>query len=110
LLDQAARSARGQPILADGVDAEQLALAGRRILIGNPLDAFPLREQQRYLDWLDGRPAGDVEVSRVRVVVAMLGSAAQRRMAARRDFVEAVRDRRAAVYVRVDVHVPDTDT
>ena len=84
----AGRAAHGTPILADGVDAEQLALAGDRILIGNPLDAFPQHEQRRYLDWLAGRPVGDVEVSRVRVAIATLGSRAD---AARRepDFVEA---------------------
>jgi hypothetical protein len=108
LLGHAAVAARGTPILADGVDAEQLALAGKRILIGNPLDAFPLREQQRYLDWLAGRPAGDVEVSRVRVAIATLDSAAQRRLAARRDFVEVARDKRAVLYVRADVHGWDT--
>ena len=83
-------------------------MAGRRILIGNPLDAFPLREQQRYLDWLAGRPAGDVEFSRVRVAIVTLGSAAQRRLAARRDFVEVARDKRAVLYLRADVHGWDT--
>ena len=100
LLERAARAAGGTAILADGVDAEQLAVARKRILIGNPLDAFPLREQQRYLDWLAGRPAGDVELSRVRVVLVGVGSAAQRRLAARREFRELARDRRAVLYVR----------
>ena len=108
LLERAAVAARGTPILADGVDAEQLALAGHRILIGNPLDAFPLREQQRYLDWLAGRPAGDVEVSRVRVVMATVGSAAQKRLGRRSDFVETARDKRVVIYVRSDVHGWDT--
>jgi hypothetical protein len=104
LLEEAARAAGGTPILADGVDAEQLAVAGRRILIGNPLDAFPLREQQRYLDWLAGRPGGDVELSRVRVAVVGAGSAGQRRLAARRDFRELARDKRAVLYVRGNHH------
>jgi hypothetical protein len=108
LLQAAARAAHGTPILADGLDAEQLAVAGHRILIGNPLDAFPAREQQRYLDWLAGRPAGDVELSRVRVVLVTTGSAAQRRLASRTDFVEAARDKRAVLYVRSDVHIPGT--
>jgi hypothetical protein len=104
LLQEAERAARHTPILADGVDAEQLALAGRPILIGNPLDAFSQHEQKLYLDWLAGRPAGDAEASRVRVVVATRGSAAQRRLAARPDFREAARDRRAVLYVRVNRH------
>ena len=108
LLATAARSAGGTPILADGVDAEQLALAGRRILIGNPLDAFPAREQQLYLDWLAGRPAGDAEAARVRVVLVTKGSAAQHRLAARRDFREAARDKRAVLYVHRNRHASGT--
>jgi len=104
LLQTAARAAGGTPILADGLDAEQLALAGHRILIGNPLDAFPQWEQQRYLDWLAGRPPGDVELSRVRAVVVTAGSAPERRLAARRDFRELARDRRAVLYMRVNRH------
>jgi hypothetical protein len=110
LIERAGRTAGDTPILADGVDAERLAVAGKRILIGNPLDAFPLREQQRYLDWLAGRPAGDVELSRVRVVLVGLGSAAQRRIAARRDFGELTRDERAALYVRRNRHALVTHT
>jgi hypothetical protein len=108
LLERAGRAAGGTPILADGVDAEQLAAAGKKILIGNPLDAFPLREQQRYLDWLAGRPAGDVELSRVRAVLVVVGSAAQRRLAGRRDFRELARDRRAVLYVRGNRHASVT--
>jgi len=108
LLETAARSAGGTPILADGVDAEQLALAGKRILIGNPLDAFPAGEQQLYLDWLAGRPAGDAEATRVRVVLVTKGSAAQHRLAARRDFRELARDKRAVLYVRRNRHASGT--
>jgi len=108
LLRAAARSAEGTPILADGVDAEQLALAGRRILIGNPLDAFSPREQQLYLDWLAGRPSGDAEASRVRVVLVTKGSAAQHRLAARGDFGEVASDKRAVLYVRRNRHASGT--
>jgi hypothetical protein len=108
LLRAAARSADGTPILADGVDAEQLALAGRRILIGNPLDAFSPSEQQLYLDWLAGRPAGDAETSRVRVVLVTKGSAAQHRLAARGDFGEVATDKRAVLYVRRNRHASGT--
>ena len=109
LLQAAARSAGGTPILADGVDAEQLALAGRRILIGNPLDAFPFHEQRLYLDWLAGRPAGDAEATRVRVVLVTKGSAAQNRLALRPDFRELARDKRAVLYVRSNRHASGTD-
>jgi hypothetical protein len=100
LLHDAVRSAHGTPILADGFDAEQLALAGDRILIGNPLDAFTPHEQRLYLDWIAGRPAGDGELRRVRVVLVTTGSAAQRRLAAKTGFAEVARDKRAILYVR----------
>jgi hypothetical protein len=100
LLRAAARAAHGTPILADGVDAEQLALAGHRILIGNPLDAFSSREQRLYLDWLAGRAPGDAELTRVRVVLVGAGTAAAKRLAARKDFAEAAHDRRTVLYVR----------
>jgi hypothetical protein len=114
LLKAAARWSGGAPILADGVDAEQLALAGDRILIGNPLDAFSLREQRLYLDWLAGRPSGDAEPVRVRAVLVTAGSVAQRRIAGRKGFLELARDKRAVLYVRgvgarweFDKHVPN---
>ena len=100
VLRAAGRAAGGTPILADGVDAEQLALAGDRILIGNPIDAFSSHEQRLYLDWLAGRPAGDAELARVRVVVVTAGSATARRLARRRGFTERAHDERAVLYVR----------
>jgi hypothetical protein len=100
LVDAAGRAAGGSPILADGDNAELLALAGDRILIGNPLDAFPRVEQRRYLDWLAGRPAGDVESSRVRVVLVRRGSVPARRLAQRAEFRVAARDRNAILFVR----------
>ena len=86
LMDTAARYAGPLPILADGPDAERLALAGHRILIGNPLDAFPKREQQLYLDWLAGRPNGDVEANRVCSILVRKGSAPDRRLVHRPAF------------------------
>jgi hypothetical protein len=100
LLQRASRLSGGLPILADGVDAEQLALAGRRILIGNPLDAFPAAEQQLYLDWLAGRPAGDVEPARVCAIVVIAGSRADRRLSGRPGFAPAAADARSRLYVR----------
>jgi hypothetical protein len=108
LLEAAAQAAGGTPILADGLNAEELALDGHRILIGNPLDAFPAREQQRYLDWLAGRPAGDSEASRVRVVLVVAGSAPERRLSARPDFRKVARDKRAVLYVRMNRRAPVT--
>jgi len=82
----------------------------RRILIGNPLDAFSSREQRLYLDWLAGRPAGDIEATRVQVVLVALDSGPQRRLAGRNDFRELARDTRAVLYVRSNRHSSGADT
>ena len=100
--EQATRLAAGQPILADGVDAEQFALDGQRVWIANPLDAFSRRDQRLYLDWLDASPAGDALLHRgYPVVVVTRGSPPQERLAHDRSFKRVALDRQAAVYVRV---------
>ena len=98
---EAARLAAGKPILADGVDAEQLALDGREVWIANPLDAFSRRDQRRYLDWLDASPAGDVLLREATAVVVTRGSAPQQRLERDRSFRRAAMDARAVVYVRI---------
>jgi hypothetical protein len=98
---EAARLAAGKPILADGIDAEQLALDGRRVWIANPLDAFSRRDQRLYLDWLDASPAGDALLRSVTAVVVTRGSKPQQRLDRDRSFQRAALDAKAAVYVRV---------
>jgi hypothetical protein len=98
---EAARLAAGKPILADGIDAEQLALDGRQVWIANPLDAFSRRDQGRYLDWLDASPAGDALLREAAAVVVTRGSAPQLRLERDRSFRRAAVDARAVVYVRV---------
>jgi hypothetical protein len=100
LRDLAAGTAGGTPILADPLHAEALALDGRGILIGNPLDAFRRRDQALYLDWLDGRTTGDPVLERARVALVRLGEKSQERLAHDPEFVEAARDGDAALYVR----------
>jgi hypothetical protein len=101
LLRRAAALADGSPILAEPVAAEQLALRGDRIWIGNPIDAFTPRDQYLYLEWLRGRPDGD-QVLRgpSRVVVTQRGSVAQRRLALSGNFRELARDAHAVLYTR----------
>jgi hypothetical protein len=36
-----------------------VALAGGRVWVSNPIDAFRRADQRTYLDWLEGRPGGD---------------------------------------------------
>jgi hypothetical protein len=93
--------AGGAPVLADAEDAEQLALDGRRVWIANPVDAFDRRDQSLYLDWLRGRSAGDALLRRRSVVLVMLDSPAQKRLAHMRAFREVDRDAAAVLYRRV---------
>lgn len=101
LLRRAEAVAHGAPILAEPVAAEQLALRGDRIWIGNPLDAFVPREQRAYLDWLRGRGAGDVLLRRpAEVALVERGSPAQRRLAVSPRFRELAHDAGAVLYTR----------
>jgi hypothetical protein len=51
--------AHGRPILAEGSLAEEVAVQGGRIWVGNPLDAFSRPDQRVYVAWLQGEPLGD---------------------------------------------------
>lgn len=98
---EAASLAAGRPILADGIDAEQLALDGQRVWIANPLDAFSRRDQRLYLDWLDAHPAGDALLrGSAAVVLVSRGSPPQRRLAHDPAFRPVVSDGKAVLYVR----------
>jgi hypothetical protein len=99
LLERALTAAHGSPILADPLDAEQIALRGGRIWIGNPIEAFPAAHQRRYVDWLRGRGAGDAILrAPIRIVLVERGSAPQKRLAAQTAYRELARDERAVLY------------
>ncbi len=102
LVSRAVALARGTPILADAIGAEQVALAGGRIWAGNPLDAFSRRVQGEYLDWLTGARSGVVALDdpQVRVVLVARGSAAQSLTSSAPGFVAVAADRGATIYVR----------
>jgi hypothetical protein len=102
LLRRALAAAAGTPILATDQLAEQVAMGGGRIWIGNPIDAFRQDDQSRYLDWLRGRPAGDAALRHApRVVLAQPGSKAERRLARRGILREVGHDAGAVLFVRV---------
>jgi hypothetical protein len=90
MVTRALALAHGTPVLADGSIDEQVAVAGGRIWAGDPIDAFPHRVQEVYLDWL----AGDADGSRaltgdVRVVLVTRGTRTQSLMARMPGFVAA---------------------
>lgn len=101
LLSQAISAAHGSPVLAGGGIEEQVALAGGRIVVGDPIDAFPAATQTAYLDWLSGsRRALSRLDSDVHVVLVPRGTSAQRLMARVRSFAVAGGDRRVLLYER----------
>jgi hypothetical protein len=101
VLDTALDAAEGTPILAQDVLAEQVALAGGRIWVGNPLDAFRPADQRLYLDWHDGSRDGDGALAHApRVVLVHPDSDSERRLRANRRFRELARDDNAVVYGR----------
>jgi hypothetical protein len=97
---QAASLAGGEPILADGGDAEQLALDGRRVWIANPIDAFDRADQRLYLDWVEGLPTGDRLLRGQRVVLVRGDTERQRRLARNAAFREVARDSSFVLYAR----------
>ena len=109
MVDRALALAHGRPILADGIPAEQLALAGGRIWAGNPLDAFSRSVQAAYLDWVDGDAGGRaaLDASGARVVLVTRASDAARLTAADPAFVRAADDRSAVIYLRRAPGGPD---
>ena len=100
LLAEALRRAAGTPILAEAIPAEQVALAGGRVWMSNPLDAFSHRDQRLYLDWLAGRASGDAALEHARVVLVSRGAAPAKRLRKSPDFRQAAQDADAILYVR----------
>jgi hypothetical protein len=99
LVARAITLAHGSPVLGGAVVEEQVALAGGSIAVGDPIDAFPVHEQQAYLHWLDGaRGSLRPLQSGVRVVIVTRGTAAARLMAGQRRYVAAGGDRQTLLY------------
>ncbi len=102
MLARAVTLSHGGPILADGLPAEQVALAGGRVWAGNPLDAFSQTVQTEYVDWLTGSAAGRraLEVPGVRVVLVSPGTPEARLTATQPGYRYLTGDSTAAIYVR----------
>jgi hypothetical protein len=101
LVRQTLLAARGTPVLAEDVLAEQVALAGGRVWMGNPVDAFPKSDQRLYLDWLDGHPQGSRAFAHApRAVLVRRNTPANQLTAATRGLRRAAADSYAILYVR----------
>ena len=71
----------GRPVLADAILGHQVALAGGRVWLDNPVDAFRLADQDLYLEWLAGKGAGEAALRRAAYVLVQPTSKAGRRAA-----------------------------
>lgn len=100
LVAQAIARSHGSPILAGGGVDEQIAVAGGRIWVGNPIDAFSAADQSSYLDWLSGNRGGLRALAGVRVALADRGSPSARLTAADRAFAAVGGDRQGVLFVR----------
>lgn len=88
----------GRPVLADGLLAEQVELAGGTVWVADPIEAFRHRDQRLYLDWLAGNRAGRAAVDHAGLVLVDRSSAAGHAAAqdARLSVISA--DRHAVLY------------
>jgi hypothetical protein len=101
LIQRAVTLARGTPILAEDVIAEQVVLAGGKVWVSDPIDAFPARDQGAYLEWTAGQRAGRRALgSPIDVVLTARGSAAQQLTATTPSFHEVAADAATVLYLR----------
>jgi hypothetical protein len=109
MVARAVALAHGTSILADGLPAEQVALAGGKIWAGNPLDAFSERVQTAYVDWISGDTGGRSALSApiVHVVLVTAGSDAEHLTAADPAYREVASDASAAIFTRTPARGAD---
>jgi hypothetical protein len=101
LVTRAVADAHGTPVLAEDALAEQVALAGGRIWVGNPVDAFSRADQRLWIAWLMGRPSGDAALAHApRVVFVRRAGKAAARLAHDPHFRLQAEDAVAAIYLR----------
>jgi hypothetical protein len=100
IVSRAVSLAHGTPVLADDLLAEQVALAGGRVWVSNPIDAFPKPIQTAFLDWAAGRSSAAPHRLQIHVVLTRRGSAAQKLMAHQRAFSVVGSDSRSVIYER----------
>lgn len=74
VVTQIADVAADRVVLAPAPLSESLAVAGVRLWVSNPLDAFTYEDQAAYLDFLDGAAGAGAAIARVDIVVARRNS------------------------------------
>ena len=75
----ATRAARlGGPVLASPVLGQQVQVAGGRVWVDNPIDAFRRGDQRLYLLWVDGKPGGAAAIAHAGHVLVVRDSPAGR--------------------------------
>ena len=84
------------PVLAEPILGQQVALAGGRVWVDNPVDAFHRADQQLYLDWLDGH--GRAAVTHAALVLVRPTSKAGKRAAADSRLHRIASDANAVLY------------
>jgi hypothetical protein len=88
----------GRPVLADAILGQQVVLAGGRVWVDNPIDAFRRSDQQLYVDWLDGKANGAPAVGHAAFVLVEPTSHAGRRAAHDARLVLVASDKHALLY------------
>jgi len=71
----------GGTVLAEPVLGQQVALAGGRVWVDNPLDAFRRADQRLYVHWFSGDAAGARALEHAELVLVSTASDAGRRAA-----------------------------
>jgi hypothetical protein len=87
-----------EPVLADALLAEQVELAGGKVWVADPIDAFRHADQRLYLHWLAGEPRGAPAVDHARLVLVQKSSSAGRVAVADSRLVRIAADRSAVLY------------
>jgi hypothetical protein len=96
LAAQAART--HEPVLAEGLLAEQVELAGGKVWVANPIDAFRHADQRLYLRWLAGDPRGTAAVAHASLVLVSASGAAGQAAGSDPRLVRVATDRPFVLY------------
>ena len=86
--------------IAGGIELHLVPDVSVEWAVDDPFEAPQFSNRQGEIPLTLHRPAGDVELSRVRVVLVRRKSAAERRLVQRSDFRVAGRDTNSILFVR----------